>query len=286
MANKGKKSVPTRKVVLVPVDFTPVTENAILHGIDIASSLQCPVCLLHVYNPPGGDEAVKDNLSLQVIQNRLLEYKTLFEKEYSVKVSPLIREGNLFKAVSKVVSEVKPPFMVMGTHGKQGLQQIFGSYALRMVLDCSCPVMVVQEKPAQKGYPRILLPVNSEVDPSQLIDRVMQLSMVVMPEVHLYQSLETIPDRAAAISVVATQMVRTFKEKKISCSLSVAASSHDYSGQVINYAASNRFSLVMTMTMPAPDYASGYNFSDWNERLMFNAGKIPVMFIDQADIME
>jgi nucleotide-binding universal stress UspA family protein len=282
MVNPGKKPGSANVIILVPIDFSTVTENALVHALEIAQHFQYSVCMLHVYNPPANKTPNRHDPALQTIRDRLLHYKTEFEKKYTVTVESLIREGNLFKAVNVAVADIKPGLMVMGTHGKQGLQQLYGSYALRMVLDSSCPVMVVQDKPAAKGYPGILLPVNGETDPARMVEWVSRFSKMSTPEVHLFQSREIIPDRAESTGRITLQITGALKERKIHFVKHMAGSSSDFSRQVLDHANATGTALILTMTMPEPD-ASGYNFSDWNERLMFNPGKIPVMFLDKAD---
>jgi nucleotide-binding universal stress UspA family protein len=281
MGSRLTKTIRPDQVILVPTDFSQVTESALVHGLELARSLQCSVCLLHVYTAPAGTIYNKEDPACQEIVQKLKECQERYSSKYSVAIDPMVREGNLFKVFNAVVAEIKPRLMVMGTHGKQGLQQIFGSHALRVVLDAPCPVMVVQAPPAEHGYRRILLPLNSEVDLAQLLGWVMHCC-TANAELHLYQSMEIIPDRAKLTEGITARIISGLKEKKIPYSLSVAGSSSDFSSQVVDYAIANASDLVMTMTMPAAG-ATGYNFTDWNERLMFNSENIPVMFIDQSD---
>jgi nucleotide-binding universal stress UspA family protein len=285
MESQVKNSAGSDQVILVPTDFSAVTESALVHGLELARSLGCSVCLLHVYSAgPGGSFDEEDPACMKILSDLKL-LKERYVGAYEVHIEPMIREGNLFKVFNTVVAELKPRLMVMGTHGKQGLQQIFGSHALRVVLDAPCPVMVVRERPAEQGYRRILLPVNSETDPVQLTEWVLMLCRITASEIHLFQAPEIIPDRAKLTEIIASRIIGGFKERKIPYTFSMAASSTDFSSQVIEFAGTNSSDLVMTMTMPAAG-ATGYNFADWNERLMFNPGGIPVMFIDQAEAMD
>jgi hypothetical protein len=216
------------------------------------------------------------------ILQKLLKSKEIGEKKYQVNIDPMIREGNLFKVIHAVVAEIKPRLMIMGTHGKQGLQHLFGSYALKVALDSPCPVLVVQGRAFEHGYRRIVLPVNGDVDPRYLMEWALLLCKLFAPEIQLFQSMETTTDRTNQVKGITSQITGVFQEKKISYSINMSASPHDFSNQVIAFADANQSDLVMTMTTPAAD-ATGFNFSDWNERLMFNPSRIPVMFIDRTD---
>ncbi|MDP1621013.1 MAG: universal stress protein [Bacteroidales bacterium] len=276
------KSFRTNKLILIPTDFSEVAENAIVHGLELARELHYSVCLLHVFNNGDGVNGVDHAAAFQNTQQDLLQRKAKYEQQYGVKTEALIRSGNLFKVINAVVAELKPAFMVMGTHGKQGLQHLFGSHALRVVLDSPCPVIVVQDRSFNQGYRRILIPVNSEVYPIRLIDWALLLGKLFKPEIHLFQALETDTDRNNRIARISHQIADAFLKKKISFTAHVAGSPNDFSEQVVSFANTNKSDLVMTLAIPTTE-AIGYNLSEWNERLMFNPYRIPVMFIDRAD---
>ena len=281
--NQVKKKNGFNQVILVPVDFSEVTENAMLHGLELARRLCCGMCLLHVFEKKTDTILNKEDGRLEKAQQELQGYKEKYGLEYQVVLDPLIREGALFKGISKTITEVRPHLMVMGTHGKQGLQHLFGSHALRVVLDAACTVIVVQNIPFSKGYQRIMLPVNSDADPSGLIEWVLVMSRLFNSEIHLFQSLELNEEQDKNIKKIIGQITGVLTERKISFMVSTAGLATDFSGQVLGYAEATAQDLIMTMTMPATD-ASGYSFSDWNERLMFNPARIPVMFVEHAGL--
>ncbi len=282
MGNTVKKHAGFGQGILVPVDFSAVAENALIHSMELAQLHQWRVCLLHVYCPQPDSGIAEEELALRNINQDLLSYQQKYEQKYAVKISLLVRKGNLFKVVNAVVGELKPKLMIMGTHGKQGLQHLFGSHALRVVLDSPCPVMVVQERRAENGYRRILLPVNSETAPVQLMEWIMMLCKVDGLEILLFQAAGTNAESHKLTSGIVAQIVAGLDDHQFACMVKIAESPKDFSTQVIDAATSSISDLIITMTMPAAD-GSGYNFSDWNERLMFNHDQVPVMFINRAE---
>ncbi len=282
LTNHRTNSLKFSKVILVPTDFSAVAEKAIVHGLELARLLNYSLCLLHVYHTPAGTQFNKEDAGCQKIHQGLMDYKENGERKYGVKVDPVIREGNLFTVLNAVVTEIRPRLMVMGTHGKQGLQHLFGSHALRVVLDSPCPVMVVQDLSIENGYQRIVMPVNSDADHNQLAEWGLFFFKLFKSEIHLFESEEVNAEQKALVKGITAQIVSVFKEKKVSYLLHAEGSPKDFSNQLIDYSTAVGSDLIMTMTMPADD-GSGYNFSDWNERLMFNPGGIPVLFIDRTE---
>lgn len=283
MGNRVIKSERFNKVILIPTDFSAVAENAMVHGLEIAQLLNYKVCLLHVYSNRSDTILNKDDVLFQSTWQDLTRCKEWGEQKYSVHIDPLIREGNLFKVLNSTVAEIKPRLMLMGTHGKQGLQHLFGSHALRVVLDSPCPVMVVQGRAFSTGYKRILLPVNSEIDPQHLIEWVLLLYKLFNSEIYLFEAIEPNSERSSITKGITTQIAGVLKENGISFNVNTANSANNFSNQVIAHSDECQSDLVITMTRPAAD-DSGYSFLDWNERLMFNTEQIPVMFIDRTDM--
>ena len=252
-----------------------------LHGLELAKRLCCGMCLLHVFEKKPDTILNKEDGRFEKVEQELLRYKETYGESYQVVIDPVIREGALFKGISKTISEVRPLLMVMGTHGKQGLQHLFGSHALRVVLDAACTVIVVQKTPFSKGYQRVMLPVNSNADPAGLIEWVMLMNRLFDSEIHLFQPLELNEERDKQIKNTIGQIAGVLTERKISFMVNTASQATDFSDQVLGYAAATGQDLIMTM--PATD-ASGYSFSDWNERLMFNPAQIPVMFVEHSGL--
>jgi hypothetical protein len=197
-------------------------------------------------------------------------------------IEPLIRRGNLFKAVNSAFSSVKPQLMVMGTHGKQGLQHLFGSHALRILLDCTCPALIVREGYPKGGYKPIFLPVNSETEAGRVIPWLTSLGRSAATEIVVYQAKENDPERERISGACVAGITTAMAENQISCSSERAPGTVDFSASTVDRAIALNAGLIITMTLPA-GASTGYHFSDWNERLMFNTGQIPVLFIDRSD---
>ena len=282
MSAKQKRGVKYNHVILIPTDFSEVCENAIKHGAELAQFLKYKVCILHVTTP--SDTKSKKNIPSDGIpEKKLQHYKNVYEKKYSVVIDPMIREGSILEIINQVALEIKASLMVLGTHGKQGLQHLFGSYALKVVLDSPCPVVVVQKRAFGKGYHNIVLPVSLDIEPRQTVEWVIGMNRIFKSKVHLFQAHETDPDLKSRLKIISLQIIKFFEEKKIPFKIKIAEKSANYSAQVISYAVENNTDLIMILTMPSID-VPGFNFSKWDERMMFNVAQIPVMCINPIEL--
>ena len=128
------------KPVIVPWDFTSVSENAYVHAVNISRLMSRDILLLHIV------EHEKDiNLSLEKLENKTKELMVAS----GITTKPLIRAGNIFDTIREVAYEYKAEMVIMGTHGRKGMQKITGSWALKVLANSKVPFLVVQDKPAK-----------------------------------------------------------------------------------------------------------------------------------------
>jgi len=278
-----KKLTRYNNVILIPTDFSEVCEYAINHGIELAQFLHYKVCILHVISKQTESAGSKENNGQEHVHENFQKCKELYKNNPSVKIELVVKEGNFLKVINKVATEIKANLMVLGTHGKQGLQHLFGSHALKVVLDSPCPVVVVQKRSFENGYHNIVLPISSDLEPRQSVEWVLLMSRLFNSKIHLFRSLETDPEMDTRLKNITLQISKILDEKKIFYDVKTADASKDFSTQIISFAVAIKSDMIMTMTMPGED-VPGFNFSAWNERLMFNEAQIPVMFVNPVEL--
>jgi nucleotide-binding universal stress UspA family protein len=88
-----------------------------------------------------------DRLQKQARQwsTRRLASVAMRAKKAGVKASVLLREGDAADQIVRACRSTKSDLIVMGTHGRRGLQKFFlGSVAERVVATAPCPVVTVR----------------------------------------------------------------------------------------------------------------------------------------------
>ena len=282
MANKDKEKIKYNNVLLIPTDFSEACNNAIHHGVGLAKSLNYSVCILHVINKQTKSFLKKEKLSVDYVEERLKKYKDTYEGQ-SVTIETIAREGSIFTVINEVATEIKANIMVLGTHGKQGMQYLFGSYALRVVLDSPCPVMVVQKRSFGDGYHNIVIPISNDLETRQKVQWVLLMARLFHSKVHLFQANENDPDLDGRIKFITAQITKILDENKILYEIIKAEKVGDFANQVISYSIKTRTELIMIMTIPHVD-VPGFSVSTWDETMMFNGAEIPVMCINPTEL--
>jgi len=145
------------KKILIPVDFSDVTQRQIQEAQLLAQKFGAQVRILHVQVPivvatgfPGTGPAIMEGVE----QNTELDEKRLNELgaklgEQELDVSQKLTEGDPADSVLMEAQEWGADYIVLGSHGHGGLYHLFlGSVSQGVVHKATCPVLIV---PSQKS---------------------------------------------------------------------------------------------------------------------------------------
>ena len=282
MATKADKKKKYNNIVLIPTDFSEACGNAVSHGVKLAQFLNYKVCILHVINRETKSSLKKKNVGVDYIDKRLKDYKNYYEKKYGVTVDTMAVEGSIFSTINETVEQIGANLMILGTHGKKGLQHLFGSFALRVIIESQVPVVVVQKRSFREGYKDIVFPIHNDVEPRQKVQWAKLMAKLFNSKIHLFQAVEKDPGLNSRLKVITRQISESFNEDKIPYELVTADKTGVFADQVISYAVKNHADMIMIMTRPNID-VPGFSLSAWDERLMFNEAQIPVMCLNPVD---
>jgi nucleotide-binding universal stress UspA family protein len=271
-------------IILVPTDFSEVCDNAINHGAEMAKSLGYKLCILHVINRETKSRLKKENLDLTEVVKTLKEIKAKYAKKNKIEIDTIAVEGSIFSAIQEVAHEIKANMMVLGTHGKKGLQKVFGSYALRVVLESPIPVFVVQKRSFGHGFKEIVFPVSNDLEARQKVQNALKIAKLFNSRIHIFQSKERDTALQNRVSIITRQITEIFDKEKVKYFAVQAEKASGYADQVLSYAVLKKADLIMIMTQPNVD-VPGFSMSNWDEKLMFNDAQIPVMCTNPLDVV-
>jgi len=151
----NKKQNPA---ILVPVDFSPASEAAVVWAADIAASRKTNLVILHVVHDLGeapGFYAVKGRKKqLQRMEDIAADMLDDFQKKL-VEKNPNLGEikrarlelivGLPVPRILEFIKKIEPEMVIMGSQGRTGLGYLMlGSKAEQMVRLCPVPVTVVK----------------------------------------------------------------------------------------------------------------------------------------------
>jgi len=266
-------------IVLVPTDFSEICQNAINHGVDLAEYLDYKLVIIHVINRETKSQLKKESLDVSAITDKLNDIANDIREKSRISVETITREGSIFSEIHEAASAIGAKLMVLGTHGKKGLQYLVGSHALKVVTKSPVPTVVVQEKPFDKGYKKIVFPINSFTEARQQVQWAMHIAKTFGSVIHIFREPFTDSSLAGKINVVTAQIKKAFDENNITYSIQDAEKSGNFAEKMIEYATAENADMIMIMT-DADIFSPNFNAGAWDEKMMFNKAKIPVMCIN------
>lgn len=143
--------LPKRNVV-VPVDFSAVSSEALATALELASS-PAHVHVVHVLVPleamsPGIMWGTVDDFSRE---QAVREYYGKFAAEHGFVGADLaVRFGDPGTEIAEFAREVAADLIVVPSHGHHGLKRVLlGSVAERILRHAPCPVLVLRRPDAE-----------------------------------------------------------------------------------------------------------------------------------------
>lgn len=183
------------KKILVPVDFSACSKNALDYAVAIGSRMAANICLFHCYHYPFTDysnamyaydidkEGFEEQVgkSFDLLLENFSDYQALFYKK-------LIRVGAVVDEVQKVIKEEDIDWIVMGTQGVNStLDRVLGSLSSEMIRQSPVPVLVVPEALRFNGIDNIMLAsdYHKTGNPS-VFDPLLELAETFDAKVHIF----------------------------------------------------------------------------------------------------
>lgn len=146
--------------ILCPVDFSQASEQALKYAAFLAWTHGAKLCLLHVIEHSHPFDEYMRSYALPEIQGKLEnEFENYLSSlvirvEECTNVETDVREGKAFVEIIRKARESDIDLIVMGSHGRTGLEHILiGSVVEKVTRKAPCPVLVVKDRDAKFAMP-------------------------------------------------------------------------------------------------------------------------------------
>lgn len=135
--------------ILVPVDFSETSLNALFYAIQLFGQSTGEITVLHTYGTSSSAFHMK-NIDWILEKDAQREMEVLIEKvqkeESGIVLKTKIVKGNAVSAIASLGNSGAYGFIVMGTKGASGLKEVFiGSVAGGVISKTQAPVLVIPE---------------------------------------------------------------------------------------------------------------------------------------------
>lgn len=262
----------SKKVFIVPHDFTSVGDIALEHAIATARPLNAAVHLLHVVSKDGQIKEATEKLESVVARYT----------SDGVEIVPVVRIGSIFEDIGEYAAEHTAELIFMGTHGAHGWQHLTGSHALKVVTSSSVPFIIVQEKTVKPtGYDSIVVPMDLHKETKQKLSIVASLAKYFNSKVHVVTPDESDEYLRHQVNSNIVFSERFFKERGVVMTSAIVSSS-GFDKEVVKYAVSVDADLIAIMNLNRSSFLNAIT-ANYEQYIITNDALIPTLILNPID---
>lgn len=259
-------------IYLVPHDFTPVADAAVRMALELAHANDGSLVLIHIVDKKTERRAAKD---------KFREVLGLFSDEDKARMRTVVIEGDVYGDIGKASEVLNASLIVMGTHGKSGLQKIFGSKALKVVSSTGTPFMITQGTGNLTQIKHIVMPFYFEKETIQIATFAAEIAKLFKSTVHMvgfYDKDEWLTERTRSNQLV---LRRYFTEQGIEHEIVNLPKEKSYEKELQEYAFSVNADLFAVAHYNERVLTSA---SPFVQELIENSHDIPVLTVNTEEM--
>jgi nucleotide-binding universal stress UspA family protein len=275
------------KQILVAIDFSKTSLNALEYGIHIANKAKADVQMVWVDNTTS-EEVVFDGFAHEERNEKVALLKELQDKfSKSLKGGKLdykTRKGKVYSELAQQAKSINADLIIAGTHGVSGFEEYWiGSNAYRIVTNAPCPLITLRHDCKVDDIRRIIIPIDSSQETRQKLPIASQIAELFNSEIHVL-SLYSTPLKSVQKRVdnYAKQVVDYLAEKKIK-HVSITKETENITRTTIDYAEAINADLIAIMT--EQENTTANIFLGPYAQQMINHSPIPVLSMRSKELV-
>lgn len=178
------------KKIIVGIDFSNCSINALEHAITIANKAQSNITLIWVNHLDYSKEifSIEPKQLLKEVETRLENMVSKYSpKLRGQTIDYKIKKGKVYKEICDYADEVKAFLVIVGTHGSSGFEEFWiGSNANRIVSTSKVPTITIRGGISiERDLKRIVMPFDSTQVTRQKMPITALLANYFNSEIHL-----------------------------------------------------------------------------------------------------
>jgi nucleotide-binding universal stress UspA family protein len=260
------------KSYVVPFDFTPVAEHAVLHGIQMARVADAKIIVLHLVN---------DKSKIATKKQALTEILNRTEFQCGVELIPMVIEGSIFEDINKVAVKNGSNRIIMGTHGALGIQKVFGSNAIKVVKSTALPIYIVQDSRKWENIQTIVVPIDTSKESIQIVSHAADIALLFKAKIIVLGELQKDEETSQTMKTRIKIIEDKFQSLGVEATIHLFEQSGSYLKKIIEFARENNAQLIATAYFSESLFAA---LDSFHQGIIMNKAKIPVVIIQSQEL--
>ena len=262
-------------VIVVAWDFTHVSDYALAHAVKIAYIRRYEIKLLHVVQPGAPSEVIED------ARRKMMQVCEETTKYNGIACKVVVKEGNLYNAISDYASQSNTKLMVMGTHGRKGFQKFFGSKALRVLIGSNCPCLTVKAKPVGDSVkiPNVVFPICFKSENKEKLQWAIYIGEHFKSRIHLFKYPIKESNLQKKVNINMNFAIRFLKQHNIEYEIHSAPKRTKFYKETVHFAEQINADMIIVTTTKHIGFVD-YWFGATEQKMIDNSAKIPVLCVN------
>jgi nucleotide-binding universal stress UspA family protein len=273
--------------ILVPIDFSQHSTNALDQSNSLAKLYNAEITLLHVIEKGSifNGFLKKDNddeaLRKEAMQ-KLKELAAGITNKYSINTNVIVSKGRVYDKIVEAAHEVNAKLIVMGIlqPGKDTKSKYISANVKKVVRGAKCPVLTIKGKQVREGCKNIVIPIDLTKESREKVEYAIELGKLTGATIHTISTLYTVDEDAAKRLVKHVKQVKkTIKAAGVNCTIeiiSLVRGNETIESAIINYAHAMKADMLMIMSQPEGEVKPFVGSTAEN---IINDSDVPVMSI-------
>lgn len=277
-----------KNTILVPLDFSEIASFALDHAVEVAKQFDNNLALLHVVEEAlvssflsfGKNEHLEE-LAKEAAKARLEKIASEIRAKHKIECSTTVKFGKIYKMVIEAVTELNCDSIVMGSHGADGLDQIIGSNASRVISHSTVPVIVVKSAQHINSYKNIIFPLDLTSESRQKVTWAIHIGKVYNSTINIFTAKtgKKEADNKLLSSLKQIEMLLEKEGVKYTEKI-IEDAKENFALETINYSEEINADLIMIMTQQEDKDLTEYIIGSYAQQVVNRSRKAPVMCIN------
>lgn len=257
----------SKNLYIVPYDFTPITQNALDYALFLGNKVHTEIMLLHI-----APSKEKGRPMLQ----KLEEVKSKMTPPPGVEISTKVIVGSLFNDIGRVAKETHAQLIIMGTHGSRGMQKIFGSNAMKVIVSAECPFIVVQKNTKPKNIENVVVPIDLTKESLQIVNYAGDIANMFNAKVQVLAEKQSDQILNTRIQNRIKLVKEQYEDRNVDASINFVKRG-SYGKRVMSYVKANKSDLIAIAYHSESLFPQ---FDSFAPNLITNKEALPVLIIN------
>lgn len=272
--------------VLVPVDLSEASLNALDSAVNIAKKHKAALQVLHVDET---DFRTIDEVGTPCYSNMVNATDVVtalvgaIQHAHGIKPVVLMEEGNVAEAIIKTAFLQHTDIIVMGSHGASGYRDGFiGNNTYNVIKHATCPVLSVPQKRKLSSFKKILFPirpVTGALMPYEIVSPFTDPNTIM--EVMGINYRMVVETTGSILETILAEIKNRLKKDEV-IAKPLWSQGHSIADEIVNYA--NKTNTDLVVVTSALDVTSKARYIGPHAQKIIHCSKAPVLSIKKLSV--